>query len=77
MLQHLVADGGVGLHHRELVGREPAGFLENVVGDADLADVVQRCGQADQPGLGRVQTQLECQQLGVGGNPLDVPRRLG
>ena len=42
--QGIAADQGVGFHHLELVERELSGFEEHPVGDADLANIVQRAG---------------------------------
>ena len=40
-VEHLLALKGVGLDDLPLVGVEPAGFVDDPVGDGDLADVVQ------------------------------------
>ena len=42
----LAAERGVALHLRVLVVGEPAGLVEDRVGHADLADVVQEPGEA-------------------------------
>jgi hypothetical protein len=46
------ADLGVGLHDLALLGGEASGLVEDVVGDADLADVVEDGGVADELGVG-------------------------
>ena len=51
--QDALADDGVLGHHRALVGRQRAGLVEDRVGDADLADVVQQRRRADVLDLGR------------------------
>jgi len=40
-------DRGVRLHELELLGRELAGLEQNLVGDADLANVMERGGTVD------------------------------
>ena len=46
--QHLGAHGGVGLDHLELFLGEPAGLVDDLVGDGDLADIVEGRGGAGQ-----------------------------
>ena len=46
--QHLVAHQDVVLHQRALLGREGSRLRQDRVGDGDLADVVERRGQADE-----------------------------
>ena len=57
------ADQGVLLHHFELVGRQPAGFLQDRVGNADLADVVHRGRQPQKLGVVRRPTGCPGQHL--------------
>jgi hypothetical protein len=45
LAEHLVAHGRVPAHHLHLVVREGARLGQDVVGDADLADVVQQGGE--------------------------------
>ena len=40
--QHICAEGGVGLHDLELLGRQASGLVENSIVDRHLADIVQR-----------------------------------
>ena len=47
-IERHAAGGRVLLHHLELFLGQRAGFQEDPVGDAHLADVVQRSGQVDQ-----------------------------
>jgi hypothetical protein len=42
LLDGFAAQSGVRLHHHPFVGRERPGLQQDVVGNADLADVVQR-----------------------------------
>ena len=44
-LQHIGADGGVGLHDLELLGRQLARLVQDTVGDGQFPQVMQRgCG---------------------------------
>ena len=43
--------GGVGFHDGEFMGFEPSRFQQDLVGNADLADIVQR-GGFEQHGYG-------------------------
>ena len=56
--EHLRADRGVGLHLVELLDGQLAPLAQDRVGDRDLADVVQRRGEADQLDLGGGQPQV-------------------
>ena len=47
IFQHLRAHGGMGLHDGELLVRQPAGLVENVFVNGDLADVVKGGGGGD------------------------------
>lgn len=47
LAQHLRADGGVGLDDLELLLGQAAGFVQDLLVDGDLADVVQGCSQRD------------------------------
>jgi hypothetical protein len=72
----------VRLHDLEFLVGEPAGLGEDVVGDADLADVVQRCGLyerfdefvGDKVGIGAGTLQLDSQDAGELADPLQVER---
>ena len=46
--EHVRADGRVPLEHLTLVGREWARLLEELVGDRDLAEIVQPTRERDQ-----------------------------
>ena len=63
VLEDLIADAAMGLHDLHFIGGEPAGFEQDLVGDADLADVVHRRGQFDAVAL------LRCQAKGLGDEP--------
>ena len=52
-LEHLLALDGVGLDDRPLVGVELAGLVDDLLGDRDLADVVEERGELEvAPALG-------------------------
>ncbi len=69
--------GRVQLHRRELRRGVLAGLEEQLVRDADLADVVQPRGLADEDGLRRVDAELEGEQLARAPDPVGVlPRRV-
>ena len=70
--QHLRAALGVGAHDDSLFGRVRAGFVENGIGNGDLADVVQRCRVAQLVGLAFIQPQPACQIVREQANPFDV-----
>ena len=69
------ADRRVQLHGREFVGGVLAGLQQQVVGDADLADVVQPGRLSDQRGLGRLEPEREREQLARAADPLGVLAR--
>ena len=71
------ADRGVGLHRRPLGRVELARLQQDVVGDADLADVVQRAGVAQQLGLLGVMPDLAREPLAEPAHALDVHAGLG
>ena len=54
-LHHGGADGGVLLHDGELLLGEPAGLVEDLAGDGDLAHVVEGGGDADEVDVHRRQ----------------------
>ncbi|MPM90798.1 hypothetical protein SDC9_137920 [bioreactor metagenome] len=57
--QMLYDDAALGcmlFHNVKLLGRQPAGFIQNGVGDHDLADIVQRRGARDGLYRGAVQS---------------------
>ncbi len=64
-VEHLVANDGVQLHHRKFFGRELAGFEQNHVGRADLANVVHRGGLQQQVLLILGQAQNAGNVLGI------------
>ena len=66
------ADRRVQLHRRELLGRVLAGLQQQVVGDADLADVVQPRRVADERRLGWIHAELEREQLARPADPVGV-----
>ena len=72
-LEHGCADGGMGADDVEFLGRQCARLVQNVLGDADLADVVQGGRGGDEADLVLGQTvyiglfgQLAQQHLGHG-----------
>mmetsp|Transcript_10422 Transcript_10422/g.42406 ORF Transcript_10422/g.42406 Transcript_10422/m.42406 type:complete len:382 (-) Transcript_10422:962-2107(-) len=77
VLQDVVAMAGVLLHHLEFVRRELAGLEQDVVGDADLADVVQRRGMQQQVQFVVRQAEPAADELGVMGHAQDVGAGLG
>ena len=56
--EDLDADGGMTLHDRDFACVESPGLAQNRVRDADLADVVERSGPADQVDLLCLQPEL-------------------
>ncbi len=76
VLDGVAAERGVGLHDLELLGGELARLEEDAVGNADLADVVQRRGFVEQVDHALVEHRLKArmarQPLGQG---LDVELR--
>ena len=71
------ADRGVRLHRGPLVWVERTWLGEDVVGDADLADVVERARVAQQLGLRRRHAHRERQTLAEAADALDVEAGLG
>ena len=62
----------VAAHDRHLVVGQAAGLEQDAVGHADLADVVQDAGVADQVGLGGGQPELERDLAAEPAHALDV-----
>ena len=56
--QHICAEGGVGLHNLELLGRQASGLVENRIVDRHLADIVQRRGHSNRGTLLIVEREL-------------------
>ena len=42
LMHQLTAYGGVGLHHLKFLRRQPSRLIEDIIGDGDLADIVER-----------------------------------
>ncbi len=72
-----VADDHVLLDMLELVGRQRAALGEDVVADADLADVVQEAGQVDVAQFVLGQAERATQLDGGAGHALAVAVRVG
>ena len=73
----LAADRRVRLHRLPLVGVERARLGEDLVGDADLAHVVERARVAQQLGVGGRHADLEGEPLAEAADALDVQPGLG
>jgi len=71
-----MADLGMLLDDLELLGGEPAGFSQDGVGDAELADVVQLGGESQQLAVARVLSGARGEDGAVAAHSLDVPGRL-
>ena len=67
-----VADFGVLLDEAPLAVVERAGLQQHVIGDSDLADVVKRARDADQPGERLVEPEAPGDEVAVERNSLDV-----
>src|SRR6185369_6153260 len=65
------------LHHLLLVRRQPAGLVEDLLGDADLADVVEHGAIAQDAQLLLVEPEPAAHQHGEMGHPLHVAFRGG
>ena len=72
-LQNLRPQHGVLLHDFKLVRVERAGFVQDALGDADLAHVVQDGGQADFLNLFIGQAEVVGHQGAVARDVLGVP----
>ena len=46
-MHQLTAYGGVGLHHLKFLRRQPSRLIEDVIGDGDLANIVERRRRGD------------------------------
>ena len=73
----LRADRGVRLHRLPLVGVERPGLGQDLVGDADLAHVVERAGVAQQLRLGGRHADRQAEPLAEAADALDVQPGLG
>ena len=62
--QDALADDGVLAHQLPLLGVEPAGLVEDLVGDPDLADVVEQRDRADLVGRAAVQAEAAGDRAG-------------
>ena len=62
-VEHLLALDGVGLDDRPLVGVELAGLVDDLLGDRDLADVVQEGAELEVAALLGARAELvgDCQ----------------
>ena len=67
------ADLRVALDDRALGLVQRAGLVEDVLGHADLADVVERAGDPQMAELGRGQPQAAAHLQGVAAHPLEMP----
>ncbi len=70
--QHAGAQGRVRFHDLEFFVREPAGLLQDGVGNADLADVVHGGGHADVADLDRRPAEDFGEELAIEAGALDV-----
>ena len=74
--EHPRAEHGVGLDHRELLGRERARLEQDGVGDGDLAEVVQRRGAAQHADGAVLQPERPPEPGRQGADALRVLRRV-
>lgn len=70
--QNLPADRGMGADHRHLVVGQAAGLEQDVVGNGDLADVVQRGGEIDVAAEPGGEAELLGDDPAVAGDPQRV-----
>ena len=75
-LEQLETDRRVRLHRPELFRRQRARFQQDLVGNADLADIVHRCGVQNQFLLRLQKAKLPSNQAGIVGHALDMRARL-
>ena len=71
-----IAERDVLLHDLVLALRERAGLAEDVVGDTDLADVVEATGAVDHRASPLVETELGGEERGVAGDILGMTARV-
>ena len=71
-----IAERDMLLHDLVLGLGERAGLAEDVVGDADLADVVEATGAVDHRASPLVETELGAEERGVAGDILGMPARV-
>ena len=71
-----VAERDVLLHRLVLALGEGTGLAQDLVGDADLADVVEATGPVQHRADLIVETELRAQETGVAGNVLRIPARV-
>ena len=64
------------LDHLVLVGRQRTRLAEDLVGDADLADVVEEAGEVDRPGEVGLDADPLGEEGGVAGDVLGMPLRV-
>src|SRR5439155_26252945 len=74
--EHIGAGRGVGLLDRPLFGVELARLEQDLVGNADLSDVVHRARMAEHLGLGRAPSDRERETLAEDPDAADVLARL-
>ena len=77
-LEHLEAHQGMGFHLLELALGEPAGLVDHLVPDGELAEIVEGGGHANPLGLVLAEPQAPGENPGYLTYPLDVvPGLLG